>query len=426
MGQNTEKKWYRLDNAAKIIPSTARGANTRVFRIICELYEEIDPEMLQQALDETIVEYPLFNCILRRGFFWYYLEDSEIRPVVTVDCLPACSPLYYPDKKNLLYRVCYFKRRIVLEMFHVLADGTGAFMFFRRLVTRYLEIAHDFRVDASFFDSEASSLEEKMNDAFRHFYKRGKGLKQLHELSSVNAYQLTGEQDVNLLPHLTEGCVSAQAFVREAKKNNATVGVFAVAVYIASVIDGMSEAQKKRMIVISVPVNLRQFFPSNTARNFFGVIRITYDPQDFDGNLSSITETVDRQFKERLKVDNVIDNMNSYTALERNPAIKVLPLLFKDLAIQFFDYNAKRGVTSSVSNMGQIRMPVETHGFIQRFSGFMTATSQQITICTFKDQMVFGEVSPFSTHRVMLSFYRRLTAMGIPVTLSTNDHDRQE
>ena len=55
--------WYELDNAAKIVPSTAKGANTRVFRLTCELKEEVDPEVLQQALDDTIEEFPFFNCV---------------------------------------------------------------------------------------------------------------------------------------------------------------------------------------------------------------------------------------------------------------------------------------------------------------------------------------------------------------------------
>ena len=201
------------------------------------------------------------------------------------------------------------------------------------------------------------------------------------------------------------------------------MGVLAVSIYIASVIDGMRESQKKKCIVISVPVNLRQFFHTRTARNFFGVIRIVFRPTDYDGTMESIITRVAQEFKNSLTEENVISNMNSYAALEHNVAIKLLPLLMKDLSIQFFDYNAKKGVTSSMSNMGQIKMPVETEGFIDHFSGFMTAVSQQITICTFKDQMVFGEVSPYSTHKVMLSFFRRITAMGIPVMISTNDYD---
>ena len=129
--------WYKLDNAAKIVPSTARGANTRVFRITCELKEEIDKATLQSALDETIEEFPFFNCVLHRGLFWYYLEDSNLRAVVEKENSPACLPLYIPGHKNLLYRVNYFEKRINLEMFHVLADGTGAFMFFKNLTYFY-------------------------------------------------------------------------------------------------------------------------------------------------------------------------------------------------------------------------------------------------------------------------------------------------
>ena len=104
-----------------------------------ELKENISGDILQKALDETIEEFPFFNCVLHRGLFWYYLEDSDLKAVVEEEKTPACMPLYYPGRKNLLYRVNYFKKRINLEMFHVLADGTGAFMFFRNLIIRYIQ-----------------------------------------------------------------------------------------------------------------------------------------------------------------------------------------------------------------------------------------------------------------------------------------------
>ena len=44
-----KSKWYQLDNAAKIVPSTTGGADTRVFRITCELKEDVDPDTLQSA-----------------------------------------------------------------------------------------------------------------------------------------------------------------------------------------------------------------------------------------------------------------------------------------------------------------------------------------------------------------------------------------
>jgi hypothetical protein len=415
--------WYKLDNAAKIIPSTVRGANTRVFRISCELFEEVDGEILQRALDETIDEYPFFNCILRRGLFWYYLEDSSLKCVVEEEHLPVCSALYLPGKKSLLYRVIYYKKRISMEMFHVLADGTGAFSLFRRIVTRYLEIAHDFHVDGDFFGAEIASLQEMNNDAFKHFYQNVKGLKQLKSLSSNHAYQLHGETDANNESHIVEATVSAKAFKKLAERYGCTVGVLSTSIYIAAIIDTMSTAQKKKPIIVSVPVNLRQYFKSNTARNFFGVISIRFDPIDFDNTLDSIIKVVSESFKKQLEAERVNNTMNSYAALEHNLAIKVVPLFIKDYAIGRFDAAAKSGVTTSISNMGVIKMPAEVTPFIERFSAFMTASKEQITICSFRDKMVFGECSAFTTHPTMLNLCRRITAEGIGVEIATNDFD---
>ena len=415
------KNWYKLDNAAKIVPSTARGANTRVFRLTCELKENVDKDTLQIALDETIDEFPFFNCVLHRGIFWYYLEDSDLKPIVEEEHTPACMPLYIPGHKNLLYRVNFFEKRINLEMFHVLADGTGAFMFFKTLIIRYLQLRHNLSEDIKPIDE--FSVEEKNVDAFTDNYSKQKGLKQLKEMSSVKAYQVGGDLDENLLPHLLEGTVSSSKFLAFAHEYNTTVGVLCVAIYIKAAILSMNRGQKKRHVVVSVPVNLRQFYHSGTARNFFGVINIDYDPSNYDGNLSSIIEPVDKKFKEKLSAENIEQTMNSYSALEHNLAVKVVPLPIKDFTIGRFDSAAKKGVTTSMSNIGRIKMPKEVEEYIDRFSAYMTASSQQVTVCSFGDKMTFGEASPYKTHRVMLNFFRCLSEAGIEVELGSNDYD---
>ena len=426
MANNKERslKWYELDNAAKIVPSTAHGSNTRVFRISCELKEEVDGKLLQAALDEVIDEFPFFNCVLKKGLFWYYLEDCGIKPIVYEDNKPACISIYFPGRKNLLYRVNYFGKRINLEMFHVLADGTGAFMFLKNLIAEYLVLAHN--LDKVEIKDDISSVEEKNDDAFKQFYERQKGLKQLKQMSSVKAYQLKGEKDENLLPHMVEGTVSSKKMVELAHEYQTTVGILCVAIYIGACIDKMSVKEKKRPVCVSVPVNLRQFFPSDTARNFFGVINIKYYAKDYDGTLESIISRVKDSFAEQLKPENVASTMNSYGALEHNLAIKIMPLFIKDLGIHFFDSLAKNGVTTSISNLGQIKMPPELCPYIDKFSAFMTAPSQQICVSSFGEKMVFGEVSPYKTHEIMLSFFRRLTSMGVAVEVSTNDYDDVE
>ena len=135
-------KWYELDNNAKIVPSTTKGSDTRVFRITCELKEEVNGALLQHALDRTVPDFPHFASVLRKGLFWYYLDSSNIHAVVQQENKPACAPIYWDGRRRLLYRVNYYRRRINLEMFHVLTDGTGAFDFLRAIVCNYLKLAH--------------------------------------------------------------------------------------------------------------------------------------------------------------------------------------------------------------------------------------------------------------------------------------------
>ena len=114
-------KWYELDNAAKIVPSTTVGADTRVFRITCELKEEVQPDILQRALDKSIREFPHFQCVLKQGLFWYYLEASSRQAKVFEECLrPAtrytrraernCCTGFFTIKKELIWRCFTFSR----------------------------------------------------------------------------------------------------------------------------------------------------------------------------------------------------------------------------------------------------------------------------------------------------------------------------
>lgn len=72
-------KWRKLDNAALAFPLVTGKNDTRVFRFYCQLKEEVAGEVLQTALDQTMEKYPLFQTVLRKGLFWFYLEHRELR-----------------------------------------------------------------------------------------------------------------------------------------------------------------------------------------------------------------------------------------------------------------------------------------------------------------------------------------------------------
>ena len=162
-----ERHWDRLDNAAKIFPASTSDRDTKVFRFACELYENVECDVLQKALDKTVIQFPNFCVVMKKGAFWYYLERSEIRPVVREEYKRPCGKIYDRDVKKLLFEVTYFNKRINLEVYHTLTDGTGALQFLKTLVVNYITLKHkeEFKNVVPEIDYDASIF-QKRSDSF--------------------------------------------------------------------------------------------------------------------------------------------------------------------------------------------------------------------------------------------------------------------
>ena len=93
-----QKNWYRLDTAALIFPATIRRDWCNVFRLSAGLTEPVDPAILQQATDDLRKRFPSYFVTLRRGVFWYYLEESAaVRRRIEAQ-LPAGAVLSQSDR----------------------------------------------------------------------------------------------------------------------------------------------------------------------------------------------------------------------------------------------------------------------------------------------------------------------------------------
>ena len=133
--------WYKVDNVAKVFLASINRRDPRVFRVSCTLNEDVDPDRLNQALEQTARENPQFQVTLHRGLFWHYFESTNLKPQAVPETLAPCAMLYGPQIKNeLLYRVSYYGARINVEMFHAISDGNGGMVFLKTLVHNYLQL----------------------------------------------------------------------------------------------------------------------------------------------------------------------------------------------------------------------------------------------------------------------------------------------
>ena len=137
MQKKKRSQWRKLDNAAQAFPAATGKKDTRVFRLYCELKEDVIEEVLQKAVECTLEKYPLYCSVLRKGLFWFYMEQRNLKPKVKAEDRPPCSGLYVPDQKSFLFEVSYYKKKINLEVFHCLTDGTGALNFLKELAVLF-------------------------------------------------------------------------------------------------------------------------------------------------------------------------------------------------------------------------------------------------------------------------------------------------
>ena len=142
-----------------------------------------------------------------------------------------------------------------------------------------------------------------------------------------------------------------------------------------------------------------------------------------DPLLADILPVVKEAFESQLTPEGIRATMDSYSALERNPFIRVVPLWVKDFVIGRYSTRTRKGVTATLSNLGRIRLAEPIAGYVDRISCFMSSYGMQVCVSSYGDKMVFGAASGFRTHNVMLHFFRRLTALGITAEITTNDYE---
>ncbi len=420
MSEKKPSSWRRLDNAAKIFPSTSEKTDTRVFRFSCELTEPVDPETLQKAADKAIKDFPHFLSVMKKGWFWYYLESCDLPLIVHEENRAPCSQLYYPGQKNLLIDISYYRCRINLEIYHVLSDGTGAIQFLKTLVCSYLTMLHgDEWEKRPIIDYDASRT-ERSADSFQKYYSKVKGEKRKRVR---RAYNIKGEKRETEDLRMIEGITSVKAAIEAAHSYNTTLTVYLTAVFIEAIREEMTVRKEKYPIVLMVPVNLRNYFSSETATNFFGMIAVKYDFKTQPDDFSSIIEAVSETFKTELTKERLSVRMNELAALEHNPFVRIAPIGFKNICLKAARHIKDLGETAVVSNIGRVKMPEQLLPYIRMFDVFVSTLKIQLQLCSFEDKLALCFSSAFTSSDIERRFFRRLAAHGLNIEIRCSDID---
>lgn len=379
---------------------------------------------MQQALDRTLEAFPGFRSIIKHGLFWYYLEITDQKPLVKQEDEPPCSPIFDKNVKNLLFTVTYYQNRINLEIYHALADGTGALQFLRVLVYHYLTLRHPeaFGEQPPSIDYDAS-VTQRMDDSFQKYYDKSK---RKGKSKAQPAYHLRGQKVAEHRIQVLEGILSVKAMLAKAREYHTTVTVLLTSILMCAIHEEMAVRDEKKPVAITVPVNLRKYFYSESARNFFGIINVRYCFAGSSDKLEDVIESVSQSFQRELEPQQLERRMNAMAAIEHNVFARIVPLVVKDFFLRAAYNLTAREETAALSNIGRVDMPKEFAPYIRLFDVFVSTAKVQICMCSYGDNMTVSFTSCFVSTDIQRRFFRTLTDMGLQVEINANQVDEEE
>ncbi len=415
-----EKLWYELDNAASIYPYSSNRQWICGYRIGFVLTEEVDPEILKQAVKDIMPRFPSYFVQLRFGYFWPYLERINEMPIIEEEHLHPIlqTPRWYTDVPAL--KIIYYKRRLCIEAFHGIADGGATIEVLKALTAQYLRLKGVEIPKSEFIiDINEKPAPEETIDCFKKVYdKTKKGMKRKEQSS----YQHV----VKAIPNYNrvfQGLVPVVDIKAYCKPRNITITEFLTAVYIYSLYKCAPESNKKP-IRISVPVSLRPLFGLNSMRNFslFTNFGATLKP-DKTSTLEDILKAIEGKLKEGTEKEVLERNITMNVSTAKNPVVRILPNGLKRPVLKIGYKNGQQKFACTLSNLGVCKMPPEMKEHIDRMDVFLGGPRNAfgIAVNSIDDKLNIGFNVASKQTDVVREFYRTLASLGMRVHVESSD-----
>lgn len=427
MNKHTEIKhaaWYKLDLSANVYPTLQRKNFSNVYRISLTLKETVKPKLLQKALDMTLPRFPTFQVAIRKGLFWRYLEPNHRPgPYVQPDIKNPCMPMHFRSNNRYLIRVYYYEKRISLEVFHSLSDGTGALYFLKTMTAVYLRLlGHTIPDTDGVLDITEQPDPEELEDA----YLRYADSKITRPRSQGRSYRVRGTKEPFYTLNIICGVIPVDKIRITAKKYGVTITEYLNAVLLYALLQKQKEEKpfKERPVTLAMPVNLRSFFPSKTLRNFISMVYPGIDPRMGQYSFEEILSHVHNYMRYYINPKFLNADIVTNSAVQQHPLIRIVPLFIKDFTVRRFYTHVQDAQSSAgLTNVGLIRLPEEMQPYVERFDVLMGQPFSARTNCaivSYQNNLTINFTSSIKETDIELYFFRKLIQDHIPVKIETN------
>ena len=418
-------KWMHLDNAAKIYPAAKTYRWNNIYRLSATLTEDVDRECLQSALDVTVRRFPSIAVRLKRGVFWYYLEEIARAPEVQDEKSYPLVRMPFDDIRHCAFRIIVYKKRIAAEFFHALTDGNGGLTFLKTLIAEYLTQKYGVHIPNT--DGVLDRLEEPKPEELEDCYPKHKAIvgKSRNESDS---YRIHGEPEADGFCHATTFMIKSRELLDLAHKNKVTLTAALAAAFLKAAINLQAEDVKKpkhyKKVKILIPVDLRKIYNRRTLRNFSLYTTPGVDPKLGEYTYEELCQIVYHRMCLDISEKNMSARIYTNVKDEENMLLKLTPLFLKNLVMKMVYLMAgERKSLFSMSNLGLIKLPSPMDEYVDRFDVILSpqlTAPYNVGVISYKDDLNLTITRNIKEARLEMAIYRVLRECGIHVKVESN------
>ena len=425
MSAERKLRWMRLDNAAKIYPAARRQNWSNLFRVSATLNEEVDRDVLSAALDVTVRRFPSIATRLRRGMFWYYLEQISSAPKLQDESSYPLVRMSRMETRKCAFRVVVYKKRIAAEFFHSLTDGTGAMIFLKSLVAEYLQEKHGIAIPNE--NGVLGRLEEPSAAEMEDSFLKYSGDVTVSRREN-DAWHYRGTVEPAGFLHLTCFKIPVKEILAKAHEYNVSLTVFLCATMMQALQQLQKEqvpnVKKRKSVKVLLPVNLRNLFESSTLRNFALYTTPEIETRLGEYSFEEICAIVSHHMGLDVTSKQMSKKIATNVSIEKIFAIKLVPLFIKNIAMRMaFDAVGERKSCISLSNLGAVKLPSEMAPYVERMDfilGAQATAPHNCGVISFGDTLYVSFIRNIKEPALEAKFHEILRDMGISVEAESN------
>lgn len=425
ISEENKLRWMPLDNAAKIYPAARSHNWTNAFRLSATLKEEVDTKVLQSALDVTIRRFPSLGTRLRKGLFWYYLQQVSHAPAIRQEMSYPLTRMTRKDLRDCALRVIVYHHRIAVEFFHSLTDGNGGVIFLKALLAEYLQQKYHLVIPAE--QGVVGRLEEPSPEELEDSFLKYAGPVCASRREN-NAWHLKGTPEPDGFLNVTCFQLPVAQVLEQAHHYCVSMTTFLSAALMQAILNLQAQQipnrRYRKYVRLLIPVNLRRLFPSKSIRNFALYTTPEVDPKLGDYSFEELCQII----QHRMALDVTPKQMSARIATnvksERVFLLKITPLFIKNLVMKaVFLAVGERKSCLCLSNLGQVTLPKEMEAYVERMDFILSSQAMSPHNCgvlSYGDTLYVNFTRNIVEPNLEREFFLVLRDMGLPVEVQSN------